>query len=80
MKKCSYCAKRLYFSSKIEIETEVAADSGSPATEKFLPESNPSDVFTEKDSKAKEPEEKLLYFTAGKRITLLCVCKYTLRK
>lgn len=80
MEKCSYCVKDFISAAKIEIETKVAADLGSPATEKFLSECNPSDVFTEKDSKAKEPEEKLLYFTAGKRITLLCVCKYTLRK
>jgi len=55
----------LYFSSKAEIETKVAAYLGSPATEKQLPEWNP--VHQKKQrSKEKEPEEKLSYFTAGK--------------
>lgn len=78
VEKWSNCVKRLYLSSKIEIETKIEADLGSPATEKQLPECNPRDVCIR--SKEEEPEEKILYFTAGKRLTLLCVCKYTLRK
>lgn len=47
------------------METKVAADPGSPATEKQLPEWNLVHQKKQK-SKEKEPEEKLLYFTAGK--------------
>lgn len=51
---------------------QVAADLGSHASEKQLPDWNPVHQKKQK-SEEKEPEEKLLYFTAGKQITLACV-------
>lgn len=49
--KWSNCAKRLYFGSKIEIETKVTADPGSPAAEKRLPEWNPRVCSSEEAEK-----------------------------
>lgn len=78
VEKWSNCVKRLYLSSKIEIETKIAADLGSPATEKQLPECNPRDVCIRRKRKVRKKSQKKKYYTSQLEKELhFCVCVST---